>query len=765
MAHSQSSITRYFKRKQSPLDDGETSDCSETRARRTEEDTETSTSSVNFAETSTGGKLTDESELSKSKDELARKKKQKLATSFSTDWAKNRPWLKYVQNQGMFCIYCQKHDKQPFGRTTWNKTPCVRIRMNSVSDHENTVAHKDAVRLEIAASLSKNIAQELTKPTDISQDGMVQAFKCLYFLAKNNIAHTTNFPKLLDLEKHLGVDISAKINAGQNAKYTSHAAVKEMLECISEVIENDILDNIRKSEGYSIMFDETTDVSVIEQLVIHSRYIDQNGDVQVKFLKILDALAKDDDTDTNVDNDGTDMNELDIGIISLNADTIRRKVTNYIEDNDLPYSTLRGIGTDGAAVMTGKRNGAVKQIIERQKDKQVDTKDPNKLISQAVGAHCAAHKLSLAAKQAGNEFLVIQKFKRVLSSLHAFYSKSAVREKGRSVIQELLYETLEESGKLNNPSETRWLCLGECAIKLKDTFISIVVSLERESEERADTTAAGLAKLMTKIEFVGILVLLCEVLPTINRLSLTFQESKVDFSAVKTALSATIERLNDVKDTSDLTSSITDVYESCKAQGIALQYSGSDVTEAIREFCKTIQKPFIEKLIENIESRFVDTDVMAAFSYIFDYRDNYIIPNLDQLVKNVSKLCHQFGIPNATAVAEIKDLIYYMKSDSDYLAKLSSTKCGSTVQSTTFPSLCKLARIYKVIPPHTADCERDFSRVKLIKTDIRNRMGEDTLDCLLRISVEGPPLEEYPFVKAVRIWANKKERRYKVRLC
>ena len=94
-----------------------------------------------------------------------------------------------------------------------------------MTDHENTGEHKDSVRLEMVSSQCKNIAVELTKRTDISEDGMVQAFKCLYFLAKNHIAHTTNFPRLLDLEKYLGVDISAKINVGENAKYMSHAAV------------------------------------------------------------------------------------------------------------------------------------------------------------------------------------------------------------------------------------------------------------------------------------------------------------------------------------------------------------------------------------------------------------------------------------------------------------------------------------------------------------------------------------------------------------
>lgn len=89
--------------------------------------------------------------------------------------------------------------------------------------------------------------------------------------------------------------------------------------------------------------------------------------------------------------------------------------------------------------------------------------------------------------------------------------------------------------------------------------------------------------------------------------------------------------------------------------------------------------------------------------------------------------------------------------------------CQRTLVS-MFPNLSVLAKIYKTIPPHTADCERDFSRMKMSKTDLRNRMGEDTLECLMRITISGPAPENYPFLDAVKLWAAKKERRYRLKL-
>ena len=78
------------------------------------------------------------------------------------------------------------------------------------------------------------------------------------------------------------------------------------------------------------------------------------------------------------------------------------------------------------------------------------------------------------------------------------------------------------------------------------------------------------------------------------------------------------------------------------------------------------------------------------------------------------------------------------------------------------PNLCTLAQICRVVPIHSADVERTFSQLKIIKSNIRNRMLEKTLDSLLRITTEGPKVNEFPFKDAVALWACKKNRRIKL---
>ena len=174
-------------------------------------------------------------------------------------------------------------------------------------------------------------------------------------------------------------------------------------------------------------------------------------------------------------------------------------------------------------------------------------------------------------------------------------------------------------------------------------------------------------------------------------------------------------------------------------------------------------------MIENLQVRL---DIMSSFAAIFS-RESYMNGEPGQLCKHVDTLCEQFAIPKAKAIDEVKDFMFYVKAagddqfktQDDFLQNLTASPESSiSIYSTSFPSLAKLARIYRVLPPHTADCERDFSKLNLIKPDIRNRMGESTLDFLLRIRTEGPPIGEYPFENAVKLWAQKKDRRYKIRL-
>lgn len=87
---------------------------------------------------------------------------------------------------------------------------------------------------------------------------------------------------------------------------------------------------------------------------------------------------------------------------------------------------------------------------------------------------------------------------------------------------------------------------------------------------------------------------------------------------------------------------------------------------------------------------------------------------------------------------------------------------GNATVKVLYPNLSKLAKICLILPVSTADCERSFSAMKRIKTDLRNRMNTTTLDALMRICIEGPPLNEFDFDMALNSWSKLRNRRIKV---
>ena len=60
-----------------------------------------------------------------------------------------------------------------------------------------------------------------------------------------------------------------------------------------------------------------------------------------------------------------------------------------------------------------------------------------------------------------------------------------------------------------------------------------------------------------------------------------------------------------------------------------------------------------------------------------------------------------------------------------------------------FPNLAKLAAIGLVIPMSTADCERGFSALGRIKTDLRNELSSKVLNAVMTISIEEPDNNDF----------------------
>ena len=102
-------------------------------------------------------------------------------------------------------------------------------------------------------------------------------------LCKLEISHTTTYPHVIALAEILGCDYFKALRAGQNAKYTSPQIVSEFSDVMNGLVEEEVLCNMKGMSSYGIMVDESTDVSVLKQLVLYGRAV-VKGEFKTRFL-------------------------------------------------------------------------------------------------------------------------------------------------------------------------------------------------------------------------------------------------------------------------------------------------------------------------------------------------------------------------------------------------------------------------------------------------------------------------------------------------
>ncbi len=98
---------------------------------------------------------------------------------------------------------------------------------------------------------------------------------------------------------HLETDASTKkgnflgfLKAVGNAKYTSNTIQNEILECLSDMVRESIISEVKENKYFSIIVDETRDLKKKEQLSLVLRYY-YNGAVHESFLDFKQATELD----------------------------------------------------------------------------------------------------------------------------------------------------------------------------------------------------------------------------------------------------------------------------------------------------------------------------------------------------------------------------------------------------------------------------------------------------------------------------------------
>ena len=154
---------------------------------------------------------------------------------------------------------------------------------------------------------------------------------CTHFLARQHIPHTTNFDKLVDLVVSCGGEDLKQFadRAGRNATYTSTDAVFDFIEAIGTWVDEFQIKLLYKAPFFSLMADECTDITTIEELSVFCRWV-EDGKPDEHFFEIL-PLKK------------------------VDAQSIYSSPINWLKQSNIQISKLVGTGFNGVATFSGKK--------------------------------------------------------------------------------------------------------------------------------------------------------------------------------------------------------------------------------------------------------------------------------------------------------------------------------------------------------------------------------------------------------------------------
>ena len=183
------------------------------------------------------------------------------------------------------------------------------------------------------------------------------------------------------------------------------------------------------------------------------------------------------------------LNNVEITECKAGAEVIASKVMMELKDKGVDVNKFIGIGTDGASVMTGRKNGVVKRLRDQ--------------CPSLVGVHCAAHRCALAASQATKDIPEMEWYSRVVTNVFRFFSNSALRENKLREIQELLQHPQLKSADIHS---VHWLSMENAVCILYRTYPALCMTLG-DMAANGDVVAKSHFNDVTQYKFIATCVL------------------------------------------------------------------------------------------------------------------------------------------------------------------------------------------------------------------------------------------------------------------
>ena len=364
-------------------------------------------------------------------------------------------------------------------------------RRKSVLTHQASAAHQLCVasKGKSQMGLIANMNQAQRK----RNEAILLALKVLNYTINEELPNC-KYKSQLKFLCELKVPQAMDLDVGGNASYDSPDIFNQMLDCLNDVIVDEMKAEIQDSPAVGIGVDESTDRTQEKHVAFVIRYITSAANVKTTFLGCKKVEKAD-------------------------ANHIFQTMLKTLKEFDIPSIKVAGLGSDGANVMAGHRNGL---------NALMKAENPF-----CVYVHCVCHRLALAVSQAYKSITSLETLHECVAGVYNLVqNQPTVLQRFKDISDILELDVV----KFKRIYDIRWLSLGESVTAIIRNY-EILMPLLEELAAEENPTAIGLHRQLTSYLFVALLHFVADVLAITNHLSKLFQYKDVSFSCIRSTVS------------------------------------------------------------------------------------------------------------------------------------------------------------------------------------------------------------------------------------
>ncbi|XP_014353043.1 E3 SUMO-protein ligase KIAA1586-like [Latimeria chalumnae] len=516
-------------------------------------------------------------------------------------------------------------------------------------------------------------------------------FRTAYYIAKSNRPFTDH-EDLIKLQKLNGVNLGTILHSHFTATAIIHHIAAQMRKKIVEKL-------VSSTAKIAVLIDESSTQGKKSVLTVHLKADIGNGEPVFIFLNLVELEAQTSEAMTNA---------------FLKCLKTSGFTDEYLQDNWIVFVS------DGASVMLGTQSGVATRLCESY---------PN-----LFSWHCLNHRLELAVADAIEEVTAINHFRIFMDSIYSLYSQS---NKNQRELSEVCYDFGMQCLRIGRVLNVRWVASSFRTVRA--VWKSFRALCKHFQTAAGDTKCDGrdcnkyreLYERLRSTEFLCDLGLLYDVLQELSALSLELQKQSMTLPQCETLIKRTIRVLGSFKDEpGDKLNEALKAKESGNFSSVVLK-SNTKIKSINRS-------QFLQSLINNmnkrISSSFPNNATVLEDLKVLDKTMWLGEKNIRFGEKEVSRLARRFRLDEQQAIRGMRAFVE-----------------GESEPENLKPLLVAI----KTIPCSTAECERDFSLMNIIVTDLRATLSTNNISNLMFVNINGPPLELWNPKEYVKSWLMK----------